>query len=151
MSDNNRKFRVRVGVLATNERNEVLLVRHCKDGQLYYLFPGGGVRFGETLDQCARREVLEETGLIIETDRLLFTSETIFPSGTKHVIHFLFLARVVGGTLETSDEPVIDEALFVPMEQLRGLTLHPPIGLRIMEAWEKGFSGTSEHLGPLWE
>lgn len=151
MSETNKKFRVRVGVLATNDRNEVLLVRHCKDGLLYYLFPGGGVRFGETLDRCARREVFEETGLVIETGKLLFTSETIFPNGRKHVIHFLFQARITGGTLETGDEPAIDEALFMPVEKVGGLTLHPPIGRKITEAWENGFSGASEHLGPLWE
>ncbi|TJW46991.1 MAG: NUDIX domain-containing protein, partial [Mesorhizobium sp.] len=42
----------------------VLLVKRARPpSQGFYAFPGGKVEAGETLEQAARRELLEETGL----------------------------------------------------------------------------------------
>jgi 8-oxo-dGTP pyrophosphatase MutT (NUDIX family) len=61
--------RIAWGYVARNIGNgfEVLIAERCKGedplrkGQL--VFPGGGVRVGETYAKCAMREVLEETGI----------------------------------------------------------------------------------------
>jgi len=41
----------------------------------YYNFPGGGVEEGETLAECTKREVLEESGITVHVEEMLFTLE----------------------------------------------------------------------------
>ena len=53
--------------------NKILLTKYM-NGQ-YYNFPGGGVEEGETLAECAKREVLEESGITVIVEDMLFTLE----------------------------------------------------------------------------
>lgn len=56
----------RVKVLLINSKNEVLLGYSHND----YQFPGGHVENGETLTETVKREVLEETGIILDIDEI---------------------------------------------------------------------------------
>ena len=48
---------------------QVLLVRRGKEPQKGMLtFPGGSLELGETMSDCAIRETLEETGLVLKTE-----------------------------------------------------------------------------------
>ena len=53
-----------VAVVALTEAGEVILVREYRPGpeRLLYELPGGAVDDGETPEEAARRELLEETG-----------------------------------------------------------------------------------------
>jgi len=44
----------------------VALIRRVRDGQLYFIFPGGRMEPGETPEEATVREVMEELGLVIE-------------------------------------------------------------------------------------
>jgi 8-oxo-dGTP pyrophosphatase MutT (NUDIX family) len=45
------------------EDDKVALIERYRAGQHYFVFPGGGVKKGETAKQAAVREMEEETGL----------------------------------------------------------------------------------------
>ena len=60
-----------VGVLVVRDGKVLLGKRKQGDGAAEYAGPGGRVRFGETLEECAARKVREETGLEVENVRIL--------------------------------------------------------------------------------
>ena len=126
------KMRVRSAVLLVSDEG-VLLVRHEKAGKTYWLLPGGGVEFGETLRQAAVRELLEETGLEVETLDLKMIVESIAPDNTRHVLNFIFSGRILGGTLCLGEEENPDgekrlvEVSWKAVEMLPQIQMHPPI------------------------
>ena len=64
-----------VRAIIINE-NRVLMVKN--DNYPYYYCVGGRVKFGETTEEAALREVREETGIEFEIDRLAFIYENFF-------------------------------------------------------------------------
>ena len=63
---------------------EILLTRNLHpndpDGE-FYLLPGGGQHYGESLSECIRREVLEETGYDVSVGEVVFVRDYI---GANH-------------------------------------------------------------------
>ena len=87
-----------------------------------YRAPSGGLNPGESFEEGARREALEETGLEIELERYLlrvhvrFTSEGDQLDWTSHVVQ----AREAGGRLEAHDKSEIAETIYGTIEELQG-------------------------------
>lgn len=55
--------------------NKILLMRRVKDGQEYYVFPGGGIKEGESDEDAIIREIKEELSLDAKIDKLAFQME----------------------------------------------------------------------------
>ena len=114
-----------VGVLALIERGgELLMERRSDCGR--WGFVGGAVEVEESLEGALRREVQEETGLVV-TNQGLFA---VFPGPSRVVRYpdgnvvrlmtFVYRAEVEDfGTLRRSDES--EELRFFRREELSGL------------------------------
>jgi len=123
-----KKKRARVRAAAIIRKNDdVLLVRHTKDGMTYWLLPGGGVKFGETVEEALRREVKEETGLEVSVKELVLAHDSIPPDIHRHIINLYFTADLKGGELVCGSDPRLSEARFVPITELKELSFVPDV------------------------
>lgn len=69
----------------------VALIRRTRGPETYFLFPGGMVEPGETVEQAAVREAHEELGVSVALGRLV----AIVEHGTATQYHFI--AEITGG------------------------------------------------------
>ncbi len=141
--------RVRVAAVIV-KGDSILLVRHEKGAASYWLLPGGGVEFGESLAGALRREVREETCLDVRVDDLVLASDSIAPDDSRHVVNLCFKGEVVGGELGLGSDERIVEARYVSPEELQDLTLHPDLRAELSRGIESGFSAGEVYLGERW-
>jgi ADP-ribose pyrophosphatase YjhB (NUDIX family) len=141
--------RIRVNVICP-QGDELLLVRHQKGEKTYWLLPGGGVEFGESLTTCAEREMREETGLTVEVDRPVWMSEAIDPDGRRHILNVYLLARITGGEVTQGLDAAVVEVAFQPVAALPGLTVYPPVAQHLVALHAADYATPMTYLGELW-
>ncbi len=91
-------FRIGVFALIFNHEKHILL-GHRQDIDWWNL-PGGGMEYGETVDEAVCREVREETGLEVKVERLV----GVYSKPQKQEVVLTFLCQVIGGTLQPTEE-----------------------------------------------
>lgn len=98
--------RLVVGVLLMAPGDDAFLVQERRGGRDAGAWgvPGGLVQPGETPEEAARREVLEETGLDVEPDALGAWSTITFPDGGRFLVLW-FYARLNRSAVPRVTEP----------------------------------------------
>ena len=145
--------RVRVALAVLHE-GQLLLVQHTKGSKSYWLLPGGGLEWGESLKDAAARELEEETGLRAEVGQFVLASETLAPDGSRHLVHMVFAGKLLGGEIVVpNNEERITDVRWIPLPEVGELVLHPPMqkALAQMEPSRLSFQEQDESfLGNLW-
>ena len=126
-------FNYRVGVIIMNGR-KVLMARNPNDKRKYYYSVGGRVKFGESLTEAVKRELLEETGVDCEIDRLACIHENFFTADEGipfHEISCFFtvkpnekLLHIGNGSL-TDQGPKGEYLEWIDLDDCDGVTIYP--------------------------
>ncbi len=119
--------RVAVGAFVFHEGG-VLLVRRGKppaEGQ--WAIPGGSVNLGETLQEAAEREILEETGIVIRARKPMFTFDVIDRDPASRVRFHYVIIDLAADYIEGVPRPADDarEARWVTPGEMAGLSVNP--------------------------
>ncbi|MBV6452760.1 MAG: RNA pyrophosphohydrolase [Anaerolineales bacterium] len=109
-------MRTRAGIVLIEDDKVALIERH-RAGLDYFVFPGGGVDAGETPEQAAVREAMEELGGEVAVKKKV--AEIHFD--TSHQIYFL-VERVSGEFGTGTGEEMMDanpndpeEGIYIPV------------------------------------
>lgn len=134
--------RPKVGVAAIVIRDgQVLLTkRKGAHGAGSWAVPGGHLEFGETPEECARRETLEEVGVVITNARFRALTNDIFEAEGKHYITIWMQGDYMSGEPRLAAESEVAEVgwfawdalpspLFTPLENLVNHRSYPVLEL----------------------
>ncbi|PID84842.1 MAG: hypothetical protein CSA11_04660 [Chloroflexi bacterium] len=116
--------------------DQILMMCYNKEGEVYYIVPGGGVEDGETVIEAAYREADEETGLAIELGAFLWERPFSIPNwdgATLEQIEYAYLITQFSGTPYLKDpefhDPSKDNVYrleWMPMAEFPHGIVYPP-------------------------
>lgn len=140
MSQNYPVHIVAAGGFVVNAKNQVLMLKSPRYDD--WEFPGGQVEEGETIPQGLKREVLEETGIVVEVKELIGIYSNI---GHPSIVNLDFLCQYVSGEPKTSDESI--QVKWMDRDQALNFVERKAIWIRLKKMLE--FSGEINYLAYL--
>jgi 8-oxo-dGTP diphosphatase len=120
--------RLAVGAIVFHAGKVLLVKRGRPPAKGQWAIPGGTVKLGESLQEAAQREILEETGIAVEAKAPVHAIDTVVRDSTGRVqFHYVIIdlaADYLYGDPVAGDDA--DEACWVGPEQWPDLPINPP-------------------------
>ena len=115
--------RVGVGLMIVQDGCVLMARRISGQRPGWWGWIGGKLEFGETLQECARREAREEAGVEVTNLRLLCISTLLVED--QHWIDVEFLGDIASGEPYTAAPDELAEWAWFPIDQLPGPIFEP--------------------------
>jgi 8-oxo-dGTP diphosphatase len=115
------KVRLRVCGLCWQE-DSLLMIMHKMGDNDFWAPPGGGVEYGEAIEDALKREFLEETGITVNVGKFLFGCE--FIKTPLHAVELFFEVKKVAGVLKNGYDPelqIIESARFLSWNNIKNI------------------------------
>ena len=132
---------VGVGAVIVKDGRVLLARRGNEPLKGHWTLPGGVLEVGETLAAAVAREVLEETGLEVESFELIELLERIHREQGRVRYHYViadYLCRVAGGELRAASD--VDDVRWVERAEWNSHSVLKldPITVRVIEkGWQR--------------
>ncbi|WP_433721739.1 NUDIX hydrolase [Actinoplanes sp. CA-051413] len=110
--------------IIVNEGRVLMVRRRVKEGQLSWQFPAGEVEAGESADDAAVRETLEETGLTVRATGDL--GSRVHPNTGRTMSYFA--CEVISGTAYVADAEELAEVAWCDRATLTDYVPYPFFG-----------------------
>ena len=116
-------------IIIENEKGEILLGRRTDNHMWGYA--GGSREIDERLEECAKRELFEETGLIADEMTLFMINSGpevhyVYPNGDEvSNVEIIYLCKKYHGTLKRQEEEIEELRFFAPEDVPDAIS--PPI------------------------
>ncbi|MCM1319507.1 MAG: NAD(+) diphosphatase [Muribaculaceae bacterium] len=117
-------------IVLVRRGREALLVRARNFTRPNYGLVAGFVETGESLEECVRREVREETSLEVDNIRYVGSQPWPYPNS----LMLGFTADYVSGEVRFADGELTDGGFF-PIDRLPPLPPHPSIARALVDSW----------------
>lgn len=107
---------VGVGVVFVREDSVFLARRQGAHGEGTWASAGGHLEWGETLEECARREALEELGLIVGDLKFLCVSNIV--AYDRHYVDVEFLGEIGDQEPRLAEPEAFSQSGWFPLDDL---------------------------------
>ncbi|KAG2448302.1 hypothetical protein HYH02_006886 [Chlamydomonas schloesseri] len=122
--------KVGVGVLLFKGENVLVGKRRGSHGSGTFALPGGHLELGESFEQCAIREVLEETAIEIRDPVFAYATNTVFNATTHYVTIFMRVDVEPGVEAKLMEPDKCEGWMWVPYESIPEPMFEPLLALK---------------------
>jgi 8-oxo-dGTP diphosphatase len=99
---------VAVGAVVFKDGKVLLVLRGKPPAESQWAIPGGCVELGETLQEAAQREIMEETGILIQAGKPVYTFDVVERDKDGHIqFHYIIVdlaADYISGEIRAGDD-----------------------------------------------
>lgn len=111
------QLRIRVCGICKQD-GKILVINHSglNESGEFWSPPGGGLQFGETIEECLKREFLEETNTLISVGKFFTVREFVKPP--LHAIELYYEVEIESGQVKKGFDPEMQEQIIKDIQWL---------------------------------